>query len=108
MRCPCSFPVYHIYPIIDNKKQGINKIYLLHNRNISTDIKTPKKNHRKHDSACGENIKSKKAEQSFSAGKLTLVKFFIKTVGTEQFIMSSAFNYAPAAHNKDNIRLANG
>lgn len=43
MRCPCSFPVYHIYPIIDNKKQGINKIYLLHNRNISTDIKTSKK-----------------------------------------------------------------
>lgn len=72
------------------------------------DRRSASKNHRKHDSACGENIKSKKAEQSFSAGKLTLVKFFIKTVGAEQFIMSSAFNYAPAAHNKDNIRLANG
>lgn len=43
MRCPCSFPVYHIYPIFDNKKQGINKIYQLHNRDISTDIKTPKR-----------------------------------------------------------------
>lgn len=43
MRCPCSFPVYHIYPIFDNKKQGINKIYLLHNRDISKDIKTPKR-----------------------------------------------------------------
>lgn len=43
MRCPCSFSVYHIYPIFDNKKQGINKIYQLHNRDISTDIKTSKR-----------------------------------------------------------------
>lgn len=43
MRCPWSFPVYHIYPILDNKKQGINKIYQLHNRDILTDIKMPKR-----------------------------------------------------------------
>lgn len=109
MRCPCSFPVYHIYPIFDNKKQGINKIYLSHNRDISTDIKTPKRKITANMILPAAKIsKAKKAEQSFSAGKLTLVKFFIKTVGAEQFIMSSAFNYAPAAHNKDNIRLANG
>lgn len=49
-----------------------------------------------------------KGETSGLMGELAFVKFFIKPVGAEQFIMCSALNYAPAAHNKDNIRFANG
>lgn len=48
-----------------------------------------------------------KGETSGLMGELAFVKFFIKPVGAEQFIMCSALNYAPAAHNKDNIRFAN-
>lgn len=108
MRCPCSFPAYHIYPIFDNKKQSINKIYLLHNRDISTNIKTPKRKITADIILSAAKYGNIKGETSGLMGELAFVKFFIKPVGAEQFIMCSALNYAPAAHNKDNIRFANG
>ena len=89
-------------------KKGINKIYQLHNRDISTDIKTPKRKITANMILPAAKYGNIKGETSGLMGELAFVKFFIKTVGAEQFIMSSAFNYAPAAHNKDNIRLAYG